>query len=112
LIFIQIWKELLKDEWIENLENRLFDIAIIQKVLPKLNWVIDYNLKLHFEDKDHKNNKYLWYDIEDSLLDKKIKNSINKWFYQNKEDFINSTIKLKRMQQFFDTYQNINYFLS
>jgi hypothetical protein len=36
-----------------------------------------------------------------------------KWWFKNDQDnFTNSAIKLERMQQFFDTYQNVNYFLS
>jgi hypothetical protein len=109
LIFILIWKEILKNKSIKNLENKLFDIAVMQKVLPKLNWVIDYNLKLCFEDSNHKNNKYLWYDTENSNIKDE---NISKWFTKYEDDFTNSAIKLERMQQFFDTYQNINYFLS
>jgi len=100
LIFVLIWKEVLgKDK-----EKLLLDLAILQKVLPKLNWVIDYNLKLYSEE-ENKEIPYLWYDSENN-------NKIKKWFYNNKEDFTNSAIKLERMQQFFDIYQNINYFLS
>jgi len=84
----------------------------MQKVLPKLNGVIDYNLKLSFKDKEHTENKYLWYDTEDSLLNDDIKKEIIKGISNSQDNFTNSAIKLDRMQQFFDTYQNVNYFLS
>jgi len=110
IIFINIWKELLN--W-KNIENKLFDIAVMQKVLPKLNWIIDYNFKLYYkkDDKDY----HLSYDInniDNNSVLKEFENIIKDWFYNENDNFKNSSIKLKRMQQFFDTYQNVNYFLS
>jgi len=58
---------------------------------------------------------HLSYDIENidnnSVL-KEFKDIVKDWFYNRNDDFKNSSMKLKRMQQFFDTYQNVNYFLS
>lgn len=113
IIFINIWKELLKSKWIKNLENKLYDIAVMQKILPKLNWIIDYNFKLYLK-KDSKD-YHLLYDISNidnnsALLD--FKTIIEGWFYNYEDNFTNSSMKLKRMQQFFDNYQNVNYFLS
>ena len=113
IIFINIWKKLLDWKGIKNLENKLYDVAILQKILPKLNWIIDYNFKLYWK-KDNKD-MHLFYDINNidsnsALLD--FKKSIEWWFYNHEDNFKNSSMKLKRMQQFFDNYQNVNYFLS
>jgi len=100
LIFIAIWKEL----WVTD-ENKLLDLAIMQKILPKLNWVIDCCFSLY------NNDKYLTYSIEDRKIFEKHKELLSNWIIDG-EKYPNSALKLQRMQQFFDTYQNVNYFLS
>lgn len=104
LLFINIWRKL----WIED-EDKLLDVAIIQKILPKLNWIIDNNFKLVSSEWG----KFLYYEYENSegglLID--FKEIIINGFFENM-DYSNSKIKLRRMQNFFNTYQNVNYFLS
>jgi len=110
LTFVALWKKLL---W-KDKENKLLDLVIMQKVLPKLNWVIDPSFKLSHE----KAEKYLYYNLDDSddtVLSNQsedIKKLLKDWIFEKDNDFINTSIKLQRMQQFFDTYQNVNYFLS
>jgi hypothetical protein len=110
LTFVALWKELL---W-KDKENKLLDLVIIQKVLPKLNWVIDPSFKLSHE----KAEKYLYYNLDDSddtVLSNQnddIKKLLKEWIFEKDNEFINTSKKLERMQQFFDTYQNVNYFLS
>lgn len=101
IIFVNIWTSL----WLD--ENKLFDLAILQKILPKLNWIIDNNFKLYSKE------KCLWYNFdsfEDNSILWEYKNILEDWLIN--QDLINTNLKLKRMQQFFDTYQNVNYFLS
>ncbi len=100
LTFIAIWKEL----WVKE-EDKLLDIAIMQKILPKLNWVIDSCFNLYNDW------KYLTYDIEDKSLFSAYKELLTNWIIDS-EKFPNTSKKLQRMQQFFDNYQNVNYFLS
>lgn len=104
IIFIAIWKKL----WLN--EDQLFDLAIMQKILPKLNWVIDYSFKLY----TLKDQKLLSYDL--SLSDNQLLllwfDWIENWVISWENVYKNTSLKLKRMQQFFDNYQNVNYFLS
>lgn len=99
LIFMAIWKEL----WIE--EDNLLDLAIMQKILPKLNGIIDSNFSLYDGD------KHLTYNTDDNKYFKDFKELISEGIIDGNK-FKNTALKLKRMQQFFDTYQNVNYFLS
>jgi hypothetical protein len=104
LLFINIGKKL----WIDN-EDKLLDIAIIQKILPKLNGIIDSNFKLSSPEWS----KFLYYeyDSNDIGLLSEFKDILIEGLIDN-TNFSNSRIKLKRMQSFFNTYQNVNYFLS
>lgn len=103
IIFIAIWKKI----WLN--EDQLFDLAIMQKILPKLNWVIDYSFKLYAV----KEQKLLSYDI--SWSDNQLLSwfeGIDNWVISWENVYKNTSLKLRRMQHFFDTYQNVNYFLS
>lgn len=103
IIFIAIWKKL----WLN--EDQLFDLAIMQKILPKLNWIIDYSFKLY----TLKDQKLLSYDL--SWSDNQLLtwfDGIDNWVISWENVYKNTSLKLRRMQHFFDTYQNVNYFLS